>query len=143
MSYAIKNDHSSMRFVNSPEEIAEGEYYSETPIVVTGSIPEKISAKRYSKEIAGITVDGLLIDTDDRSKLLISGAALEAVLNPEYSMQWKVKDGFVPFTAEKILRVARAVRLHVQKCFDREAELLQMVDNGTYTEAELDKGWPT
>ena len=31
----------------------------------------------------------MYIDTDVRSKLLINGAALEAMLDPDYVMQWK------------------------------------------------------
>ena len=59
------------------------------------------------------------VDTDDRSTLLINGAALEAMLDPDYLMIWKTLAGFVELYAAQVLAVARAVREHVQVCFER------------------------
>ena len=89
--------------------------------------------------MAGVSVH---IDTDDRSKLLINGAALEATVDPAYVMQWKTPGGFVELTALQVIGIARAVRAHVQACFDREAELLAALDAGTLTPAMLEQGWP-
>lgn len=104
--------------------------------------PAEIAARRYLSEISGITVSGLHINTDDRSKLLINGAALEATIDPEYVMQWKAGDGFVQLTGAQVISIARAVRAHVQACFDREAELLAALNTGTFTDAMLEQGWP-
>lgn len=104
--------------------------------------PERIAARRYEAEIAGITLNGLQINTEDRSKLLINGAALEATIDPAYTMQWKTPTGFVDLTGEQVIGIARAVRAHVQACFDREAELLAALDDGTLTDAMLEQGWP-
>jgi len=101
-----------------------------------------IAARRWQIEVAGIAVEGLTIATDDRSKLLINGAALEALLDPDYVMQWKTPEGFVDLGADRVLAVARAVRAHVQACFDREAELLTLLAAGTFEAAMLDAGWP-
>lgn len=101
-----------------------------------------IAARRYEAEIGGITINGLQINTDDRSKLLINGAALETTIDPAYVMQWKTPDGFVELTGAQVIGIARAVRAHVQACFDREAELLAALDAGTFTEAMLEQGWP-
>lgn len=101
-----------------------------------------IAARRYEAEVGGITLNGLQINTDDRSKLLINGAALEATFNPAYTMQWKTADGFVELTGEQVIGIARAVRAHVQACFDREAELLAALEAGTITAAMLEEGWP-
>lgn len=104
--------------------------------------PAVIAARRYDAETAGITLNGMHIDTDDRSKLLINGAALEAVIDPSYVMQWKTPTGFVPLGAEQVIGVARAVRAHVQACFDREAVLLAVLDDETFTPEMLEEGWP-
>ena len=104
--------------------------------------PAVIAARRYEAEVSGIDISGLHVATDDRSKLLINGAAVEAMLDPDYQMQWKTPAGFVELTASQVLAVARAVRAHVQACFDREAELLAELEAGTFTEAILDQGWP-
>lgn len=102
----------------------------------------RIAARRYEAEVGGITINGLAVDTDDRSKLLINGAALEATIDPEYVMQWKTADGFVQLTGAQVIGIARAVRAHVQACFDREAELLAALDAGTLTDDMLEQGWP-
>ncbi|MCY1300051.1 hypothetical protein D9M70_496090 [compost metagenome] len=104
--------------------------------------PALIAARRYQAETAGVTVNGMRVDTDDRSKLLINGAAVEAMLDPAYVLRWKTPSGFVDLTAQYVIGVARAVRAHVQACFDREAELLAALDAGTFTDSMLDEGWP-
>lgn len=101
-----------------------------------------IAARRYEAEIGGIEIAGMHVDTDDRSKLLINGAALEAMLDPAYTMQWKTPAGFVELDAAQVLGVARAVRAHVQACFNREAELLDALEAGTFAPEMLDQGWP-
>lgn len=104
--------------------------------------PQLIAARRYEAEVGGITLNGIHINTDDRSKLLINGAALEATIDPEYVMQWKAGDGFVQLTGAQVIGIARAVRAHVQACFDREAELLAELEAGTLTDDMLEQGWP-
>lgn len=103
---------------------------------------EAIASRRYQAEVAGITLAGMHINTDDRSKLLINGAALDATIDPEYVMQWKMANGFVELTAGQVIGIARAVRAHVQACFDREAELLAALEAGTLTDEMLEQGWP-
>ena len=58
------------------------------------------------------------------------------------TMQWKTADGFVELTGEQVIGIARAVRAHVQACFDREAELLEALDVGELTDDMLGQGWP-
>ncbi len=101
-----------------------------------------VAAERYKRETAGVSVQGMAIDTGRDSQALITGAALAAMLDPSYSCRWKTSGGFVEMNGEQIISVASAVRAHVQACFDREAELLQAIDSGTYTDAMLDEGWP-
>lgn len=104
--------------------------------------PAVIADRRWQAEVAGIDVGGIHVDTDDRSKLLINGAAVEAMLDPDYVMHWKTAGGFVELTAAEVITVARAVRAHVQACFNREAELLAELAGETFTPAMLEEGWP-
>lgn len=120
----------------SSEEIAEAQAIQRTEIA------QQIAARRWQAETAGIDVAGMHVDTDDRSKLLINGAALEAMIDPDYVMQWKTPMGFVELAGAQVLAVARAVRAHVQACFDREAELLAAVADGSITDQMLQDGWP-
>lgn len=101
-----------------------------------------IAARRYEAEVGGITLNGIHVATDDRSKLLISGAALEAVIDPDYTMQWKAGEGFVSLTGAQVIGLARAVRAHVQACFDREGALVAELESGTLTDAMIEQGWP-
>jgi hypothetical protein len=88
----------------------------------------EIAAARYNAEIAGVTVNGVSIKTDRESQGLITGAALKAMQDSTYSCRWKTESGFVELTAPQILAIADAVRAHVQSCFDREAELLPLIE---------------
>lgn len=94
----------------------------------------EIAAARFVAETAGING----IRTDRESQSLITGAALKAMQDSEYSCRWKGVDGFIELTAPQILAIADAVRAHVQSCFDREAELLPLIEAAESPE-ELDK----
>lgn len=98
----------------------------------------EIAAARYNAEIAGVTVNGVSIKTDRESQGLITGAALKAIQDSTYTCKWKGIDGFVELTATQIIAIADAVRQHVQSCFDREAELLPLIEAAESTE-ELDE----
>lgn len=104
----------------------------------------EIAAARYEAETAGTTVNGVLIDTGRDSQALITGAAVAAMLDENYSLNWKTANGFIHLTAPEIIAVAQTVRAHVQACFDREAELCALVD-AAETKEDLDEiiiSWP-
>jgi len=88
----------------------------------------EIAAARWEAETAGIDVNGFTVRTDRESQALITGAALKAMQDSTYSCRWKTESGFVELTAPQILAIADAVRAHVQGCFDREAELLPLIE---------------
>ena len=90
----------------------------------------ELAAARFEAETAGI--DG--IKTDRESQALITGAALKAMQDNTYSCRWKTESGFVELTALQISAVADAVRTHVQGCFNREAELLPLIEAATSPE---------
>lgn len=96
-----------------------------------------IAAARYTAETAGTTVGDVLIDTGRDSQALITGAALAAVIDGEYSLNWKTGAGFIHLSAPEIIAVAQSVRAHVQSCFDRESELVALVD-AAQTKEDLD-----
>lgn len=112
------------------------------PPAPTPDWPSLIAARRYTAEMAGTVVQGMAIATDDRSQGLITGAALAAMLDADYTIKWKTAEGFVELTGAQIIGVASAVRAYVQACFDREADLLAAVADGSITEPMLDEGWP-
>lgn len=104
--------------------------------------PTVIADRRWQAEVAGTTVNGMQVDTGRDSQALITGATVQAMLDPSYALRWKTAAGFVDLNAEQIIGLASTVRAHVQACFDREAELLEALTDGTFTDAMLEEGWP-
>jgi len=88
----------------------------------------EIAAARFASETGGIVVGGAEIRTDRESQAMITGAALKAIQDAEYTCSWKADAGFVELSAPQILAIADAVRAHVQSCFDRERALLALID---------------
>ena len=98
----------------------------------------EIAQARYNAEIAGVTINGVLIKTDRETQAVLTAACLQAYIDSGYSLNWKTGDGtFVSLPAEKIMAFGTAVRAHVQSCFDHEAELLPLIASAE-TEAELE-----
>lgn len=101
-----------------------------------------IAERRWRNETAGTMLYGRRIETDRTAVAMVTGAALAASLDPEYAVRWKAADGFVTLNAEQILAMAQIIRSHVQACFDREADLLEALESGTYEPEMLETGWP-
>ena len=87
----------------------------------------EIAAARWAAETAGIDVNGFTVRTDRESQALITGAALQAFVDPDYTCRWKTEAGFVSLDSVQIKAVAQAVRAHVQSCFDREADWVRQI----------------
>lgn len=104
---------------------------------------DQIAARRFQVETGGVAVAGVNLNTERDSQLLLTGAAFAASLDPDYRIKWKTASGFVELTGEQVIALASAVRAHVQACFDREADLLAAVADGSITGEMLEEGWPT
>lgn len=103
---------------------------------------QRIAGRRWQAETGGTVVDGMQLETTRDSQALITGAAVSAMLDSAYTARWKTRSGFVDLRANEIIAVASAVRAHVQACFDREAELLSALDDGSFTPEMIEEGWP-
>ncbi|MCX2542243.1 DUF4376 domain-containing protein [Pseudomonas sp. COW5] len=112
----------------------------------TGNIPvskeDVIAAERFRREASGVSVGELLIETTRDSQALIASTGLSAILDPEYRCNFKTAKGFVEIGAAQIIEIAKAVRAHVQACFDRELTLLRAIEAGEYHDEMLAEGWP-
>ena len=88
---------------------------------------------RWRREVAGTTVDlgGDLVvpvATDDRSKIMIMGAASAAAADEEYTTPWKTVTGaFVTLTAAQLQTVAAKVAVHVRTCFAVERSVVTSI----------------
>lgn len=100
-----------------------------------------IRARRDLEINRGISVAGVQIQTDEKSQARIMGAALSALLDPDYTLDWHAADGSIlTLTGQQVIGIAQAVRAHVQACFDRTAVLLAELSAGG--SADPDTGWP-
>ncbi len=132
--------------LGNPEVVLEGDHVVATYPVVDKT-PEELAAEleaakitklaelaaaRFEQEIGGVSFsmggESVTIRTDRESQSMITGAALQASIDSSYRCRWKTVQGFVSVGAEQIMAVASAVRAHVQASFDREAELVTLVE---------------
>jgi hypothetical protein len=111
-------------------------------VEVPKPLAEIVAAERFRREGTGVIVEGLAIETTRDSQALIASTGLSAVLDPDYRCNFKTVTGFVEIGAEEIIAIAKAVRSHVQACFDRELALLRAIEAGEYREDMLSEGWP-
>ena len=112
----------------------------------TQALMTRIARTRYEYETGGTTVDEMHVATDRQSQALITGAFSSAKDAKEtgeaWSIRWKSAGAWVELDADQMIGLGRAVRAHVQACFDREKELAESVDDGTFEESMLSEGWP-
>ncbi|MFD2677988.1 DUF4376 domain-containing protein [Camelimonas lactis] len=99
--------------------------------------------KRWQAETGGITVAGVPVATDDRSKTMIMGARIKADADSSYTVGWKGADGsFVSLTAPQIIAISDAVLAHVDACFAAEAAVAAAITDGTVTTTQQVDDWP-
>lgn len=130
-------------------ELTEAEYQAALDaellarsVKTMASWADQIAARRFQVETGGVTVAGVKLNTERDSQALLTGAAFAATLDPAYHIKWKAATGFVDLTGEQIIGIASQVRAFVQACFNREAELLGAVADGSITAEMLEEGWP-
>lgn len=122
----------------------DGAWQFSAPGLAVAPLPlaEVVAAERFRREGTGVVVEGLAIETTRDSQALIASTGLSAVLDPDYRCNFKTADGFVEIGAAQIITIAKAVRAHVQACFDREFALLRAIEAGEYHDEMLSQGWP-
>lgn len=105
-----------------------------------------LAALRYQHETAGITLNGMTIETDRQSQALITGAWSFSQLNPAVLIDWKAESGWIQIDAATISAIAGAVATHVQACFSNErihAEAIAALATcEAVTNYDLTTGWP-
>lgn len=118
------------------------EVVKEPLVAVAPDYGQMVAVERYKREATGVNVDGLQIETTRDSQALIASTGLSAVLDPEYRCNFKTLGGFVEIGSAQIITIAKAVRAHIQACFDRELTLLRAIEAGEYHVDMLSQGWP-
>jgi len=95
---------------------------------------------RWRRETGGITVAGVAIATDDRSKAMIVGARVAAEANGDWSTNWHGADGQIyPIDSVTMIAISAAVEAHVNSGFATFAAVKADIEAGTITtRAEID-----
>jgi len=134
--------------VEQPYPTGDFQFVNEDPAnpggyVVTPYPKERIVAEllalaadtRWQKEQGGLTVSGLKVSTDDRSKLLLMGASIAAASAPTtYTTPWVSSDGTVTvINAAQVAGLATAVSNFVDGCFQTFATVSAGITAGTIT----------
>jgi hypothetical protein len=100
----------------------------ETPLSLAKAAKlAEMATERWKAETGGVEVGDMRIDTSRESQAMITGAALQATIDPSYVCKWKTEQGCETLTAEQISTAAQAVRMHEPGCFDWEATLAAMI----------------
>lgn len=122
--------------------------YAQTPVdieIARKAKLDELAGLRFNKETGGSAQLGD-IRTDRESQALLTGAALAASLDPDYTVDWKGEAGWTTLNAVQLLGAAQAVRGHVQACFSNErahATAIALLDTVEAIEAyDLSSGWP-
>lgn len=89
---------------------------------------------RWRREVGGITVAGVPVATDDRAKMMIVGARVAAMADPQWSTIWHGADGDTyPVDAAAMLAISDAVQAHVNQGFASFAQVKAAIEAGTIT----------
>ncbi|PZU93142.1 MAG: hypothetical protein DI527_07735 [Chelatococcus sp.] len=96
--------------------------------------------RRWRLEVGGILVGGVPVATDDRSKLMITGARVAAAADPGWSTVWHGADGATyPIDAAAMIAISDQVQSHVNAGFATFASVKAAIETGTITTAaEID-----
>lgn len=88
----------------------------------------------WQKEVGGITFAGIRIATDDRSKLMITGARVAAMSDPNWTTRWDAADDTThEINAPTMIAISEAVSAHVNECFAIRATVKASIADGSIT----------
>jgi hypothetical protein len=104
----------------SPGWVFDGQrFLAPPPVRVT---PERLLAYaadlRWRLEVGGVTVDGVPVATDDRSKIMVMGARAAALADAGWKTVWHGTDGRTyPVNAKAMIAIGKAIEAHVASTF--------------------------
>lgn len=90
--------------------------------------------RRWRKEVGGIVVAGVPVATDDRSKLMVTGARVAAQADSGWATVWHGADGQTyPIDAASLIAISDAVQAHVNAGFAIFATVKAAIEAGEIT----------
>lgn len=135
---------------STPEKVNDVWYQSWDAVLYDKpDLKYAISKKRYEVEIGGVVVSNNTFSTDRESQTKYVAVALDIIRSnsASWSIDWKTSNGtFVTLDATQMNIVIDTVRNHVQSCFNKEKEYLDLIDvsNTSVLEStDFSAGWPS
>ncbi len=105
--------------------------FPDDPGLSAGELLAYAADKRWRMETGGIELAGVPVATDDRSKIMIMGARVAAVANPEWQTVWHGADGgSYPLGAASMIQISDAVEAHVNATFAKFAQVKAGIEAG-------------
>ena len=118
---------------------------------------EALRLKKWEMKEAGITVNGIAIDTDDRGQATINGAVTNCLINPAFTTNWKTsavdENGasvWMQLGKDLILALSHALTSYTEACFaveahkqDEIAGLATVEEIENWLVSRIDEGWPS
>lgn len=106
-----------------------------------------ITALRYEKEVSGITVNGMPIDTDRDAQAKLTGAKVYLDASPDLTINWKGADGVWRILDKTVISaVSNAVAQYVQSLYTAESTHHASIDAcatlGELSAHDVNAGWP-
>ena len=96
-------------YAANPENFTEEYSYKPTLKEIKKAACEKINVVRKEKETAGFTYMGKVFDSDDVSLQRLLYAAQSAALNPDFMIEWTLKDNsIIQLDAAKVQEAVEA-----------------------------------
>lgn len=110
------------------------------PAALRATLAAYAVRRRWEIETGGIAYGGVLVATDDRSKLMLTGARLKATSDPAFETTWYGPDGTETIVdAGLIVAISDAVLAHVDACFVVYGQIAAAIDAGTIaSEAQIE-----
>lgn len=112
--------------------------------VAADTLVAHAAARRYDKEIAGVTTpDGLLILTGREDQSLVAGAVLYLQNKPAgTTISFTTTAGSVDMTIEQLLPLSLLIGDHVQACRNQQAAITARINAGElFTLAQVDEAF--
>ncbi len=114
--------------------ISDATYQAALEAALKASLVAYAADQRWRRETGGISFSGVSVATDDRSKLMLSGARIKAQTDPDYETTWFSPDGSeTVLDAALIIAVSDAVLAHVDAVFMAFGQIKAQIGSGTIT----------
>lgn len=83
-------------------------------------VRQAVAANRYEFEVAGVTVNGITVQTDRESQSTVNAAYTTLKNGLVETIDWKGSNGWVQIDLDTIEFFAKTIAEHAQYCFSQE-----------------------